>query len=91
MYRLLYSKDVHRTKCQETIIARLTHSPYTKNIASIRRYTNRPYMYAPAPPSAQLRILLIKHTQGHAPGRSIAVPKVCVKHWHVGGRRETGV
>jgi hypothetical protein len=37
MYRCRYSKDVHRTKCQELTIARLTHSLYTTKIARIRR------------------------------------------------------
>ena len=32
-----YSEDVHRTKWQALTIARLTHSPYTTEIARIRR------------------------------------------------------
>ena len=32
----LYSKDVHRTKCQALIITRLTHSPYSTKIARIK-------------------------------------------------------
>ena len=34
-----YSKDVHRTECQEPSITRLTHSLYTTKIARIIRYT----------------------------------------------------
>ena len=38
IYRCLYSKDGHRTKCKALTIARLTHSPYTTKIARIRCY-----------------------------------------------------
>ena len=34
-----YIKDVHRNKCQALTITRLTHSPFTTEIARIRRYT----------------------------------------------------
>ena len=33
-----YSKDVDRTKCQALTTTRLTHSPFTIQIARIRRY-----------------------------------------------------
>ena len=36
---IYHSEDVHRTKCQAPTIARLTHSLYTTEIASIRCYT----------------------------------------------------
>ena len=38
IYLCLYSKNVHRTKCQALTIAKLTHSPYTTKIARKRCY-----------------------------------------------------
>ena len=38
IYLCRYSKDVHRTKYQALTITRLTHSPYTTQIARIRCY-----------------------------------------------------
>ena len=40
-----YSEDVHRTKWQALTIARLTHSPYTTEIARLRRYTMLKYYF----------------------------------------------
>ena len=38
MLSVQYRTDIHRNKCQALTVARLTHSPYTTNIARIRCY-----------------------------------------------------
>ena len=45
IYLFGYSKDVNRTKCQALTIIRLTHSPYTTEIARIRCYTRLSTIY----------------------------------------------